>query len=263
MVCGLLIGALAVRSPASPAITPTAPERVERPCDPLSADTAIIVVHGQSNAANFGTHLYSATRAVDNFDPSTGKCFAAVDPLLGADGIGGNFATRLGDLLIEAGRYKRVVIAPIAVAGASIAVLNSTSVDRIENLILKLKGAGLTPTHFLFEQGETDAQLTTTPEQYLTQLQQLVRRFRAAGFSAPFYVSQTTKCDYIAPKNNAAIRAAQAQALDPALDIRRGPDTDTIDHEGRNPVDGCHMSEIGTLANAALWAGFIDQLRLR
>ena len=45
-------------------------------------------------------------------------------------------------------------------------------------------------------------------------------------------------------------------AVDEALNIRPGPDTDTIGNEGRSP-DGCHMNEAGTLANAALWAAFI------
>ena len=77
--------------------------RIERPCVGISGKAAIIVVHGQSNAGNYGTVLYHAREAVDNFDPLTGKCFAATDPLLGADGAGGNFATRLGDILNTGG----------------------------------------------------------------------------------------------------------------------------------------------------------------
>jgi len=64
--------------------------------------------------------------AVDNFDPESGKCFAATDPLLGADGLGASFATRLGDILIQSGQFKRVIIAPMAIGGASISQLNST-----------------------------------------------------------------------------------------------------------------------------------------
>src|ERR1043166_1497172 len=87
---------------------PPPPARVERPCGPVSGKTAIIVVHGQSNAANYGSARHAAREAVDNFDPASGKCFAATDPLLGADGLGGSFATRLGDILIQRGLYDRV-----------------------------------------------------------------------------------------------------------------------------------------------------------
>jgi hypothetical protein len=262
LICGVLIGAIAVKLtyPTTRQIDLTAlalPQRIERACNPSSDQTAVIVIHGQSNAANYGMSRYTAREAVDNFDPATGKCFAAADPLLGTDGAGGNFATRLGDILIQAGRYRRVIVVPIAVVGASLSALNNEHADRIENVIQKLKAAGLVPTHLLFEQGEKDAILTTTQEQYVSGLHQLVTRFRAAGFDAPFYLSQTTKCDVANPKNSVAIRAAQELAIDGPLNIRRGPDTDTIGNDGRNPNDGCHMNEAGTLANAALWAAFI------
>ena len=263
LAAGILIGALAIqiseRNPRQIDLTALPqPVRVEKPCDPSSSRTAIIVVHGQSNAANFGSSRHAARGAVDNFDPESGKCFAAVDPLLGADGAGGNFATRLGDILIETGKYQRVVIVPLAVQGASLSELNGKYAERIDNAVRKLKAAQLTPTHLLFQQGEKDAILTTSREQYVSMLHHLVMRFRAAGLQAPFYLSRSTKCDVEKPKNSVAIRAAQEAAIDVALNIRRGPDTDVIGNEGRNPFDGCHMNEAGTLANAALWAAFID-----
>jgi Carbohydrate esterase, sialic acid-specific acetylesterase len=258
---GVLIGTIGYRlvTPATPhtdfsAMAP--PARTERPCGPISGRTAIIVVHGQSNAANFGSARHSAREAVDNFDPATGKCFVAVDPLLGTDGIGGNFATRLGDILIQAGRYDRVILVPLARGGASLSFLNDEGAVLITNGISKLKAAGLTPTHILFQQGETDAVSTTTAEEYASLLHKLTKRFRAAGFDAPFYLSRSAKCDYVGPNNVAAVRAGQHSAVDEALNIRPGPDTDTIGNEGRSP-DGCHMNEAGTLANAALWAAYI------
>jgi Carbohydrate esterase, sialic acid-specific acetylesterase len=263
LIVGLLVGAAAIklsdRGPRQIDLTALPdPPRVERPCDPFSGRTAIIVVHGQSNAANFGSSRYTARQAVDNFDPATGKCLAAADPLLGADGAGGNFATRLGDILIEAGRYKRVVVVSLGVKGASLSDLNSEYANRIDGVITKLKAAQLTPTHLLFQQGEKDATLTTTPEQYVSMLRKLVTRFREAGFDAPFYLSRSSKCDVADPKNTAAVRAGQEAAVDARLNIRQGPDVDAIGNDGRNPHDGCHMNEAGTLANAALWAAFIN-----
>ena len=262
LIGGLLIGTIAGSLLTSNARQtdlaglPPPPARVERPCGPVSGKTAIIVVHGQSNAANYGSTRHTAREAVDNFDPASGKCFAAADPLLGADGIGGSFATRLGDILIQAGRYDRVIFVPLARGGASLAFLNSEGVSLTTNGIAKLKEAGLTPTHILFQQGESDAVSTTTAEQYVSLLHQLTKRFRAAGFDAPFYLSRSAKCDYVAPDNIAAVRAGQHSAVDEALNIRPGPDTDTIGNDGRSP-DGCHMNEAGTLANAALWAAYI------
>ena len=235
---------------------PPPPARIERPCGPISGKTAIIVLHGQSNAANYGSVRHTSREAVDNFDSASGKCFAAADPLLGSDGMGGSFATRLGDILIERGLYDRVIFVPLARGGASIDYLNNEGAELVTNGIAKMKAAGLTPTHILFQQGETDAVLKTTAEQYASLLHQLVKRFRAAGFDAPFYLSRSTKCDYVGPTNMAAVRAGQLAAVNEALNIRSGPDTDTIGNEGRSP-DGCHMNEAGTLANAVLWATFV------
>jgi hypothetical protein len=264
-IAAFLMGGVLVGTTAGKLLTPYVPQtaglppppaRVERPCGPVSGKTAVIVVHGQSNAANYGSVRHASREAVDNFDPGSGKCFAAADPLLGADGIGGNFATRLGDIVIQNGLYDRVIFLPLAQSGASIAFLNNEGAELLTNAISKLKAAGLTPTHILFQQGETDAASTTTAEGYASLLRQLVKRFRAAGFDAPFYLSRSAKCDYVEPKNMAAVRAGQLSAVDEALNIHPGPDTDTIGNEGRSP-DGCHMNEAGTLANAALWAAFI------
>jgi hypothetical protein len=259
---GVLVGALAGKllteyvHQTELANLPPPPVRVERPCSPVSGKTAIIVVHGQSNAANYGSVRHTAREAVDNFDSASGKCFGAADPLLGTDGIGGSFATRLGDILIQDGRYDRVIFVPLARGGASIAYLNNEGAELITNGIAKMKQAGLKPTHILFQQGETDAVSKTTAEEYASLLHQLVKRFRAAGFDAPFYLSRSTKCDYVGPNNIEAVRAGQLSAVDDVLNIRLGPDTDTIGNEGRSP-DGCHMNEAGTLANAVLWAPFV------
>lgn len=266
-LAAFLVGGVAVGTIAGSLLTeyarraelagiPPPPERIERPCGPISDKTAIIVVHGQSNAANYGSTRHTAREAVDNFDSMSGKCFAAADPLLGADGMGGSFATRLGDMLIQDGRYDRVILVPLARGGASIAYLNSEGAELITNGIAKMKAAGLTPTHILFQQGETDAVSKTTAGQYASLIHQLVKRFRAAGFDAPFYLSRSTKCDYVGPTNMAAVRAGQLAAVNEALNIRPGPDTDTIGNEGRSP-DGCHMNETGTVANAVLWAAFV------
>lgn len=258
MLIGAIIGQVAGSRTSQINLTGLPPPaRIERACLPISDRTAIIVVHGQSNAANYGNTRYTAREAVDNFDPASGKCFAAADPLLGTSGAGGNFATRLGDLLVQAGRYDRVILVPLAVEGASLSVLNNEQADKIDGAISRLQAARLQPTHFLFQQGEKDAILTTTEQAYVSLLHQIVKRFRAAGFDAPFYLSRSTKCDVAEPKNTAAVRAGQLSAISDQLDIRPGPDTDMIGNDGRNPNDGCHMNELGTLANAALWAAFI------
>src|SRR5690349_21013830 len=50
-------------------------------CPPQSARTLVAVLIGQSNAANTGGHRFRGKPNVFNF--FDGKCFEAVDPLLG------------------------------------------------------------------------------------------------------------------------------------------------------------------------------------
>jgi Carbohydrate esterase, sialic acid-specific acetylesterase len=259
LIGGLVSVALVVLNrPAMQIAAMPVPARVERPCLPAGESTAVIVALGQSNAGNYGMGRYAATEAVDNFDPDTGRCFAATDPLLGADGSGSSFLTRLGDLLVQSGRFKRAIVVSIAVGGASVYDLASIHLHRIDNLIAKLRKADLTPTYILFEQGETDAMQNATEPEYLASLTTLVKKFRSEGYEAPFFVALSTKCDEVHPKNRRVIRIAQAAAVNPDLNIRRGPDIDMIGNSGR--VQGhCHMNEIGTLAQAGLWAAFIVQ----
>ena len=235
---------------------PPPPVRVERPCSPVSGKTAIIVVHGQSNAANYGSVRHTAREAVDNFEFRERQMLRRGRPVAGHRRHRRKFCDAPRDILIQDGRYDRVIFVPLARGGASIAYLNNEGAELITNGIAKMKAAGLTPTHILFQQGETDAVSKTTAEEYASALHQLVMRFRAAGFDAPFYLSRSTKCDYVGPNNIAAVRAGQLSAVDDALNIRLGPDTDTIGNEGRSP-DGCHMNEAGTLANAVLWVPFV------
>lgn len=82
------------------------------PCSTGLGKQTVIVILGQSNAANFGGGRYWAQSEVANL--YDGKCYHAVDPLVGVFGDGGNFAARLGDVRIRRGFSDRIVVAPTA-----------------------------------------------------------------------------------------------------------------------------------------------------
>ena len=87
---------------------------------PLAESALSIVTLGQSNAANFAAGRYRPRTNVVNFNLYDGKCYRATNPLIGASGDRGNFATRLGDILIERGFTERVVLAPIGMGNTRI-----------------------------------------------------------------------------------------------------------------------------------------------
>jgi hypothetical protein len=215
--------------------------------------TAAIVIVGQSNAANHGTGKYVAKRRVDNFNVYDGKCYHAADPLLGASGDGGNFATRLGDKLIEAGLFDRVILAPIAMGGTTVEQWAEEGMfnRRIPVLIRRLYDAGLRADFILWQQGEGNQGVGDIGgRQYRKNLLEVIWTFRRYGVSAPFFVSLTTTCG--GPHPNAEnIRAGQKSVVNPKVAIYQGADTDTIGLEHR--WDSCHFNEVGLEMAASLW----------
>jgi len=215
--------------------------------------TAVIVVVGQSNAANHGAGRYAATKRVDNFNVYDGRCYRAADPLLGASGDGGNFATRLGDKLIDAGLFDRVILAPIAMGGTTVEQWAEEGMfnRRIPVLIRRLFDAGLSADFILWQQGEGNPGTGDVDgRQYRKNLLEVIRTFRRFGVTAPLFVSLTTLCG--GPHANADnIRAGQRGVVSPLAGIYQGPDTDTIGVEHR--WDACHFDETGLDMAASLW----------
>lgn len=211
---------------------------------------ATIVTFGQSNAANHGGARYTPRREFFNFNFVSGDFFIAEDPLLGASGNLGNFATRLGDKLLTDEVFKSVLFAPLAL-GASMAAdwsPDGFAHRRLLVAVQRLWDAGITPTHFLWHQGESDASMETSQADYERAFGQMVDSLRGHGIHAPIYVAVASRCGN---DGSDAVRAAQRALLDPRKNIYPGPDTDALGSDYR--FDDCHFSERGLEAHADLW----------
>lgn len=231
--------------------------RTEVPLSRLPSGNRLMVAlaFGQSNAANYGNSMASASKSVYNF--YAGTLYKAQDPMLGADGPGGSVWTRLGDKLITAGLYDTVVFVPIAVGGSAMDQWTPEGVyhRKILDAIDSLKESRLMLTHLLWHQGETDAMYQTPGHEYKAMFLTMLTSIRDHGITAPVYVSVATRVgDYVDPE----IQQAQRELVDPSRDIYAGPDTDTIAMEHR--YDGTHLSESGLERAAELW---LEQLRVR
>jgi hypothetical protein len=177
----------------------------------------VIVTLGQSNAANFAAGRYRPRTNVVNFNLYDGKCYRATDPLIGASGDGGNFATRLGDILIERGFTERVVLAPIGMGNTRIEDWSFSGVfnRRILVLIRRLFEAAIIPDMVLWQQGEGNVgDNDLGGHSYCQHLLEVVQTFRDYGISAPFMIAL---CSLVAdpPPTSENVRA-------PSLDD--GPD---------------------------------------
>lgn len=213
----------------------------------------VALVFGQSNAGNWGESRRIAGPGVFSF--FRGRYERARDPLPGANGHGGSVWTRLGDKLIAAKLYDRVIFVPAAIGGTEIAQWapgGPLHKDLLRN-VREAQRAGLKFTHLFWHQGESDAVLGTSQEDYQRRFLDMLAAIRALGVDAPVFIALATRCGDYPP--NETIRAAQRGLVEPALGIFQGPDTDQLD--ARYRYDGCHLSDAGLDAHAEMWLAII------
>lgn len=225
-------------------------DRPEVPIDSLRGKRALVALtFGQSNAANHGETPHTPGPGVLNF--YLGKLYAARDPLLGATGGRGSVWTRFGDLVVAAGRYDAVVIAPIGVGSSDISrwAPGGDLHPRLIYTLRDLKAAGLPPTHLLWHQGEGDR--WTTAEAYRARFLAMLAAVRREGIAAPVHVAVATRYP---GGTTPAVQEAQRGLVDPAAGILAGPDTDALGDEFRNQRDPDHFNDAGLRRAAELWA---------
>jgi hypothetical protein len=208
----------------------------------------VALTFGQSNAANNGETPLDSGPGVFNF--YDGKLYRARDPLLGATGRGGSPWTRLGDRLIESGRYRAVVFAPIAVGQTLIRqwVPGGEWHHRIVDTIRDLERAELKISHLLWHQGESDAKQHTSGVEYSDHFASMLESIRLEGVDAPIYVSVAT---WTRGTHSVGEIADAQRSLVDHRKILSGPDTDAMGFCGR--FDGTHFSTDGLVQVADLW----------
>jgi Carbohydrate esterase, sialic acid-specific acetylesterase len=214
---------------------------------------AVILTFGQSNIANeCDPHGgYTPGPDVYNFNLFDGQCHVAKDPLLGATGNRSNFTTRLGDHLVRREVYDRVLLVPIAYGGTYISewTVNGRMFPRLTQTLIRLRRAGISVTHALWQQGEAEGALPNADgSAWVGHFNEMVATLRQYAVSAPILVAQCTVC-CSAP--NERVREAQRAVVAPSAGVFAGPDMDIIGRDER--WDGCHFSTAGLEKAAELW----------
>ena len=213
-------------------------------------NTAIILIIGQSTAANICNSAYTPLNAkVHNLNIHNGAMYRAVDPLLGPDGLNGNWATELGDKLITAGTYDRVILVPIAISGSNADEWGSgVCHHRVACAINRLFAFGMTPTFVLYQQGESEQIDGISKATYKTGVNNTIATLRGLGVEAPIFVAKATKVNGVV---SSTIQEEQAELVDNPNGIYAGADTDSLD--GSYRFDGTHWNATGRAAVATLW----------
>lgn len=225
--------------------------------------TMIALVFGQSNAANNGQVAYRPHEpAVYNY--YKGNLYTARDPLIGATGKGGSVWTRLADLLIDSGLYKKVILVPIAVGGSAIGRWTSGDCSvRLEQTLRFLDSQHIKLTHIFWHQGETDNLLNTPRETYERSLDTILTTIRKYHQDADMYVSIASYHPGAVTKPlgvDSVIRDAQIGFINKHRGVIAGPDTDSLIY-AIDRFDSVHFSDFGMNEFAQKWLKAIKEHR--
>lgn len=227
----------------------------EVPCaEVAAAHPFVLLALGQSNAGNHGALPSHAAEPVTLI--AEGKCIRATDPLPGGTGQGGSIWQRLSALLSTQKEARPVALSVLAVDATSIADWtspNSPLSARLASHVVSMRRLGLPPKFVLWQQGEADALLGTSSEDYSIGLGRLATILSEAGVSAPILLARSTICQ---TKPNAAIRSAIEGRISSDLRFRLGPDMDTL--SGNTFRNGCHLTASGLDSAAKMWAATIS-----
>ena len=236
------------------------PAKREVECPQQAAASAVLLVIGQSNAAN-GAERRVKTRFPDRvlnyFD---GHCFVAGSPLLGSGGTEGEFITLLADDLIANGTYKSVMIVATAISGSQISRwqkggdLNQMMLSTVIGFKTRYK-----ITDIIWHQGEGDYMLGTTAQAYTASFQSMRKSLTDIGVAAPIFISISTFCGTEKPwQRDNPIAQAQGQLADPKAKILLGANTDQLlVSADRRKNDQCHFSESGQRKTASAYASAV------
>jgi hypothetical protein len=235
------------------------------PCAEQTDRTAVLLVLGQSNAGNHAGQRFRSEhgRAVLNF--FEGRCYVAASPLLGSDGVSGEYWTQLGNLLLDRGSFDQVILAPAAISGSEISRwapggdLNESMIDTVN----QLEQSGFQVTHVLWVQGEIDYVKGTSEKDYREHFESLVSSLRSHGVSAPVYVAIASKC--LGASNGGTrfhsadnpIAQAQRTLADPSANLRSGVNSDAL-LDDLDRYDDCHFGASGERKIAKAWADLLS-----
>jgi len=222
------------------------PGKVSIPCPPQTDRTAVLLIIGQSNAANTGGQRFRSQsgRVAAYFD---GKCTVAASPLLSTSGIGGEAWSAIGDRLVNGGGFDEVVLLPAAIGGSALGQWTSGGDlhSMLEELV-KDAESHYRITNVLWHQGETDFTTGTSEDAYVSGFQSLARDLRSLGVTTPIYVSIATRCEQIDDlwSSDNPISRAQRRLGNSGEGFAPGVDTDTLLAD-LDRSDGCHIGGSG------------------
>jgi hypothetical protein len=212
-----------------------------------SQNCAFILTFGQSNAGCFGQGTYNCRN--DVYEYYKGNVYKASEPLMGAAGNNGcSVWTRVSDMLIDSGLYKKVVLLPIAIGSTTIQCWSDGDCNKkLQETLQFIERDSIEITHVIIHQGESDNIENTPKDVYKERLKRILLQIRQHGIKADFFVCVASYHPFIVDKHNGidtSIQNAQIEFTIENPGTKLCVNTDSIDLAA-DRYDGVHFSERG------------------
>jgi len=204
---------------------------------PNADDALVLIGFGQSNSANSAGHRSKATtKNIVNF--FNGKCYEAVDPLLGATGRQGNVWIPIAEKLQS--DDKTVVLATFGVGGSSVEqwLDENYLLPFYKKNVSSLKQYYPNPNSAVWIQGESDKK--TSNEKFESSLKKWLGIVKADFPNTNLYLTGTSYCNGSA---NPQVLVTQEKLIKAIGGIYIGS-TDVLTSVNLR-YDDCHFSEQG------------------
>lgn len=222
--------------------------------------TLVLITAGQSNWQNVTPTLFTPVNSsvVDGFSVYDGGSRSITTAMCGTQ-LGsapqgpGNIAARVADLFVTNAIFNRVVVAPVAIGGTTMAQWSTVTLyNRVCQVISRLASRGMTPATtgvtfaFFFGQGESDP--GTSQSAYNASFVSMFNSLQACGLIGfrSFVAVETWNAGVV----NVNVQNAQIAFVN-GTTIFSGGNLDTLNATNRN-ADNIHFNDTGAAAAATI-----------
>ena len=229
------------------------------PCPLQTKSTAVILVAGQSNSANYADKQFTTKYPGRVFNYFNGICYIASSPLLGASGMRGEFLTPMADQLIDSGRYDNVVIMTSGIGNTSISRWGPKGdLGLMFGDVLKDIKKKYLITSVIWHQGERDyldRMSQTDYQNYFSSFREILNTYMVR---APILIAISTRCgNPFSWRSENPIAQAQATLVD-NQEIFLGVNSDgLLNDNDRALLNPCHFNKEGQLKVAKSYSDAI------
>ncbi len=225
--------------------------------------TLVLITAGQSNWQDFTPTLFTPTNSsvVDGFNLYDSGSYSITAAMCGTQ-LGttapqgpGNIAARVADTFVTNANFDRVVVAPVAISGTTVANWSTATLyNRVCQVISRLASRGMTPSTtgvtfaFFWGQGESDQSVGTSQVNYTNSWNSMFSSMGSCGLTGfrTFVAEETWNGGAV----STAVQNAQI-ALVNGTTIFSGGNLDSLNASNRN-ADNIHFNDTGAAAAATI-----------